>query len=205
MTITWLGHACFLFEQDGYRIITDPYTDVEGYPPLRAEAHEVFCSHGHYDHSYRQGVTLLPPPGESPFTVGETASFHDGERGALRGENTIRTFTAGGYTACHLGDLGHLPTEEQVRAIGAVDVLLIPVGGFYTIGPEEARETARRIGARCVVPMHYRHAPYGLPKVGGVERFLQQFRPGDVKILPGASFEVTDSLPAVLVPSYRES
>ena len=202
MTITWLGHSCFLIEQDGYRIITDPYTNVAGYPPLRAEAHAVCCSHEHYDHNYREGVTLLPGR-ESPFTVGEIASFHDGEKGALRGTNTIRTFTAGGYTVCHLGDLGHLLSEEQVGAIGKVDVLLIPVGGVYTIGPEEAKETARRIGARCVVPMHYRHTPYGLPNVSGVERFLELFCSGDVETLPGASFEVTDSLPAVLVPTYR--
>jgi L-ascorbate metabolism protein UlaG (beta-lactamase superfamily) len=203
MTITWLGHSCFLMEQDGYQIITDPYEGVEGYPPLRAEAHEVFCSHEHQDHNYRAGVTILPAAA-SPFAVKEIASFHDGEQGALRGTNTIRTFTAGGYTVCHLGDLGHLPTEEQLRAIGPVDVLLIPVGGFYTIGPREAAETVRRIDARCVVPMHYRHTPYGLPKVGGVKPFLEQFPADAVKQLDGPSFEVTDSLPAILVPAYRD-
>ena len=202
MTITWLGHSCFLLEQDGYRIVTDPYTNVAGYPPLQVEAHRACCSHEHYDHNYREGVTLLPER-ENPFQIGEVASFHDGERGALRGENTIRTFTAGGYTVCHLGDLGHLPSQEQVRAIGPVDVLLIPVGGVYTIGPEEAKETVRLMGPRCVVPMHYRHAPYGLPNIGGVERFLELFCSGDVETLSGPSFTVTDSLPAILVPTYR--
>ncbi|MCI2059143.1 MAG: MBL fold metallo-hydrolase [Oscillibacter sp.] len=202
MTVTWLGHACFLLEQDGCRIVIDPYEGVEGYPPLHVSAHGVFCSHEHFDHSCRAAVTLLPPV-PSPFTVRETASFHDDRGGALRGENTIRCFTAGGQTVCHLGDLGHLLSREQVREIGPVDVLLIPVGGVYTIGPEEAREVVRQLRPRCAVPMHYRHAPYGLPNVGGLERFAEQFCSGSVRTLPGGCFEVTDQLPELLIPTFR--
>lgn len=202
MTVTWLGHACFLLEQEGYRIVIDPYTDVEGYPDVKTEAHAVYCSHEHHDHSYREGVTLLPRR-ESPFAVREIASFHDGEQGALRGENTIRVFTAGGVSVCHLGDLGHVLSEEQVEAIGRVDVLLVPVGGVYTLNGEEAKTVVRQLGPRCTVPMHYRHAPWGLPNVAGVERFLEQFCGGEITVLPGASFAVTPSVSGVLVPSYR--
>lgn len=202
MTITWLGHSCFCIEQDGYQIITDPYRDVDGYPPLHVKAHEVFCSHDHYDHNYLAGVTLLPKR-RSPFTVREVASFHDHEQGKKRGKNTIRCFSANGMSVCHLGDLGHLLSDEQVREIGKVDVLLIPVGGVFTIGPEEAKHVIRQIRPRCAIPMHYRHAPYGLPNLGGVELFLEQFCSGSVKVLPGRTLNVTPTLPEIAVPSWH--
>lgn len=106
MKLTWLGHACFLLEADGYRIVTDPYTGVPGYPSLSVSAHAVFCSHGHFDHNAVDCVTLLPHR-DSPFTVREIASFHDDRGGTLRGGNTIRVFTADGISVAHLGDLGH--------------------------------------------------------------------------------------------------
>ena len=93
MRITWLGHACFLLEEDGYRIVTDPYTGVEGYPPLEAEAHAVYCSHHHFDHDAVACVRLLPAR-ESPFHVREIQAFHDDQKGALRGPNTIREIWA---------------------------------------------------------------------------------------------------------------
>lgn len=106
MKLTWLGHACFLLEEDGYRIVLDPYTGVAGYPPLHIQAHAVFCSHGHFDHHATDCVELLPER-ESPFTVREVETFHDDRGGALRGTNTVRIFTAGGLSVAHLGDLGH--------------------------------------------------------------------------------------------------
>ena len=116
MRITWLGHACFLLEEDGYRIVTDPYTGVEGYPPLEAEAHAVYCSHHHFDHDAVDCVRLLPAR-ESPFHVREIQAFHDDQKGALRGPNTIRVFTAGGVSVVHLGDLGHALSAEQVHSL----------------------------------------------------------------------------------------
>ena len=89
MKLTWLGHACFLLEEDGYRIVLDPYTGVAGYPPLHIQAHAVFCSHGHFDHHATDCVELLPER-ESPFTVREVETFHDDRGGALRGTNTVR-------------------------------------------------------------------------------------------------------------------
>lgn len=202
MTITWLGHACFLLEEDGYRLVTDPYTGVEGYPDTKTQAHAVYCSHEHFDHSFTQGVTLLPERA-CPFSVKEIAAFHDDQGGALRGDDTIRVFSANGVRVCHLGDLGHRLGEAQAAAIGPLDVLLIPVGGVYTIGPELAAETVELLKPRCAVPMHYHHPPYGLPNVGGVEPFLDRFPAGSVKKLDGPSFAVTDDLPPVLVPAYQ--
>lgn len=128
MTITWLGHACFCIEEDGYRLVIDPYTGVEGYPDIHTEAHAVYCSHGHFDHNFTQGVTLLPERA-CPFSVQEIPAFHDDQGGALRGSVTIRVFSANGVRVCHLGDLGHRLSEEQAAAIGPLDVLLVPVGG----------------------------------------------------------------------------
>lgn len=201
MQLTWLGHACFLLEQDGYRIITDPYTGVEGYPALGAAAHAVFCSHHHFDHDAVDRVTLLPPR-ESPFTVRAVETCHDDRCGALRGPNTVRVFTAGGVTVAHLGDLGHALTAEQLAAIGPVDVVLTPVGGVYTLDAVGAAQVCRALDARCVVPMHYRHGPYGLPDVDGVEPFLALWPSDQVHRLGDSGFALAPETRGVLLPVF---
>ena len=202
MKLTWLGHSCFLLEQDGYRIVTDPYTGVEGYPPLSVSAHAICCSHHHFDHDAVDCVTALPPA-ESPFTVREVETCHDDRGGALRGSNTVRVFTAGGVSVAHLGDLGHQLTAEQLAAIGSVNAVLLPVGGVYTVDAAGAKAVCDAIGARCVVPMHYHHAPYGLPNVAGVEDFLALWPAVTIHRLSGPSFEVTAETAGVLVPVFR--
>ena len=86
MKLTWLGHACFLLEQNGYRLIVDPYTGVEGYPELRVKAHQVVCSHQHHDHNAVEQITPLPAQ-ENPFTIRVVKTFHDDQGGALRREH----------------------------------------------------------------------------------------------------------------------
>ena len=122
MKLTWLGHACFLVEQDGYRILLDPYTGVEGYPALaeqKLQVHNILCSHGHFDHNAVDQAELVPFDGPCPFTIRTVGTFHDGEGGALRGPNTIHILSADGVAVAHLGDLGHPLSPEQVEAIGA--------------------------------------------------------------------------------------
>lgn len=201
MKLTWLGHACFALEEDGYRIVTDPYTGVEGYPDLRVSAHQVVCSHHHFDHDAVGCVDLLPGL-ESPFTIRTVETCHDDRGGALRGPNTIRIFTAGGVSVAHLGDLGHQLTAEQLASIGPVDAVLVPVGGVYTVDAQGAKRVCEAIGARCVVPMHYRHPPYGLPNVAGVEDFLALWPAGQVHRLTGASFRIDGTASGVLVPAF---
>ena len=201
MKLTWMGHACFTLEQDGYTVITDPYTGVEGYPPLAVSAHAVFCSHHHFDHDAVDCVTLLKE-GNSPFTIREVPSFHDDQGGSLRGTNTIRVFTAGDVSVVHLGDLGHQLTEEQLAAIGKVDGVLVPVGGVYTVDAQGAKQVCQAIGPKWVVPMHYRHAPYGLPNVAGVEDFRALWPREQVQRLTGPSFEVTAETAGILVPAF---
>ena len=202
MKLTWLGHSCFVLEEDGYRIVTDPYTGVGGYPPLRVQAHEVLCSHDHFDHNAVECVELLPKR-ESPFTVREVPTFHDEERGALRGSNTIRIFTVGGVSVAHLGDLGHQLSPEQVAEIGAVDAVLVPVGGVYTVDAAGAKAVCEALRPGCIVPMHYHHAPYGLPELAGVEDFLKLYPAGEVHRLSGNVFEITAESGGIWLPAFQ--
>ena len=170
MKLTWLGHSCFLIEQDGYRIVLDPYTDVAGHADVKTEAHEVLCSHGHYDHSAVSGVALLPEKA-SPFVIRRVKTCHDEQGGALRGENTVHILEAGGVSVAHLGDLGHQLTREQLEEIGRVDGVLVPVGGTYTVDAAGAKKVCEAVNPKWVIPMHYRHGSYGFPVLLTVEEF----------------------------------
>lgn len=172
MILTWYGHSCFLLETAEGSVVFDPYApgSVPGVelPPLTADA--VLCSHGHRDHGFAESVTLS---GRKPaFRVTAIDSFHDDKRGLLRGKNTIYVVEAEGKRVAHLGDLGHEPNEKQLAAIGKVDLLLIPVGGHYTIDAKTADRIARAVGARLTVPMHYRGEGFGYHVIGPVEDFL---------------------------------
>lgn len=203
MTITWLGHACFALESAGYRIVTDPWREVPGFGEMKTEAHAVFCSHGHYDHAATETVSLLPG-GTSPFSVAEIPSFHDDVQGAKRGENTIRIFEAAGTRVAHLGDLGHLLDDAQLAALRGVDVLLIPIGGVYTIDPVEAKQLTDAVGAAVTVPMHYRRGELGFDNIADVEEFLSLFDSSRIVRIDGNSFCPKEFQPGtILLPSYR--
>lgn len=199
MKLSWLGHACFALEQDGYRLVIDPYEGVSGYPELRTEAHAVLCSHGHHDHNAVECVALLPQK-EFPFTVRTVETCHDEQGGALRGSNTIHIVTAGGVTVAHLGDLGHRLTAEQAAAIGKVDGVLVPVGGVYTVDAAAARDVCDVLAPKWIVPMHYYHAPYGLTNVAGVEDFLALYP--TARFLARNTFEADAATTGVIVPGY---
>ena len=160
MTITWLGHSCFVLESGGFRVLLDPYREVQGLSDIEAEADAVYCSHDHFDHGWTENVRLTSGK-ENPFTVREISTFHDDQGGALRGSNMVRTFTAEGLTVAHLGDLGHQLSASQLAEIGRCEAILIPVGGFYTIDAAQAKQAADAIGAGVVIPMHYRKGPVG--------------------------------------------
>ena len=203
MTITWLGHSCFLLESGGFRVLLDPFRDVPGLADVEAEADAVYCSHGHFDHAYTDRVRLTSGR-ENPFTVTEIPTFHDGQGGALRGENTVRRFEAGGVSVVHLGDLGHPLSPEQAEAIGPLDLALVPVGGVYTVDAKGAKAVCGALNPKCVIPMHYRHAPYGLPNVAGAEDFLSLWPAGAVRRLEGPVCEVDGGASGVLVPQFLQ-
>ena len=204
MTVTWLGHACFALEHEGYRIVTDPWREVPGFGEMKTEANAVYCSHGHYDHAATETVTLTSG-GSSPFTVTEIPTFHDEVQGAKRGENTIRMFEAAGIRVAHLGDLGHPLSEAQLAPLRGVDVLLIPIGGVYTIDPFEAKQLADAVGAAVTVPMHYRRGELGFDNIADVEDFLSRFDSRAVIRIHGNSFCPKDfQQGTVLLPTYQK-
>ena len=180
MTITWLGHSCFILESGGFRVLLDPYKEVRGLADIETEADAVYCSHGHFDHAYTEKVRLTSGK-QNPFAVHEVSVFHDGQNGALRGPNTIRKFTAEGISVAHMGDLGHLLSPEQLAELGPCDAALIPVGGYYTISASAAKTVADAVGANVVVPMHYRNGPVGFDVLGTLEDFTGLYPPELVK------------------------
>lgn len=201
MKLTWLGHACFVIEEAGYRIVADPYLRVEGYPHMHTQAHMYTCSHQHPDHFGPERVELLAEA-KNPFTVRTVDSFHDEKGGALRGANTIHIYEANGLRVAHLGDLGHVLSDAQAQAIGGLDAVLIPVGGFYTIDAAAARAVCGQLRPRIIVPMHYYHAPHGLSNVAGVEDFLALWDADQVHRMEGNTLEVTADKRGVWVPAY---
>ena len=193
MTITWLGHSCFILESGGFRALLDPYHEVQGLADIETEADAVYCSHGHFDHAYTEKVRLTEGK-ENPFAVHEVSVFHDDQGGALRGTNTIRKFTAEGLSIVHLGDLGHTLSPEQIADVGHCDVLLTPVGGHFTIDAAEAKAVADALGANVVVPMHYRIGPVGFDVLGTLEDFTGLY-PAEMVKRYGSTLAVEKDMP----------
>ena len=173
MKLIWNGHSCFTLATEAGTLVIDPYEDgsVPGLSPLHLEADAVYCSHEHRDHGNRAAVALSGKP--CAVEVEELATWHDEVQGAKRGPNTMRIFSAEGLRVAHLGDLGCGLTPEQAEALSGLDALLIPVGGFYTVGPKEAKEIVDALQARVVIPMHYRSDAFGFDVLAPVEDFLE--------------------------------
>ena len=165
MIFTCIGHAKFLIElENGLRIVTDPYDAGCGYPVTPVKADVVLVSHGHHDHSAVETIPGAPRVIDKAgaydlgdgVTVTAVEAFHDDAEGAKRGKTLLFSIRAEGLNAVHLGDLGHIPTAEQIEELGPVDVLMVPVGGFYTIDAVQAKETAEKLSAKVILPMHYK-------------------------------------------------
>jgi L-ascorbate metabolism protein UlaG (beta-lactamase superfamily) len=164
MRITWFGQACFeLLSNHGISAICDPYDPATGYAAHPRSVDIVTISHEHHDHndiSWIQGTPQVIR-GAGDYIVKDVhitgiSSFHDKQGGACRGNNTIFLIGMDGLRICHLGDLGHKLDAVHLQQIGNPDVLLIPVGGYYTINAAEAAEIAQAIGARLTIPMHFK-------------------------------------------------
>lgn len=173
MELRWNGHACFSLTCRDYTVVFDPYEDnyIPGFAPLDLEADLVLCSHGHGDHSAAH-VVKLRTGRKNPFTITKIDTFHDPEGGALRGNNTIHILEAGDLRVAHFGDIGSELTPTQLAELQGLDAAMIPVGGFYTIGPDEAKALADKLNAKVIVPMHYRMGDIGLPAVRELDDFL---------------------------------
>ena len=180
MKIKWLGHASFVITSEaGTRIITDPYATKEDlrYGEISESADIVTVSHEHTDHNNVAAV------GGKPEVVRGSAkvkgiefrgipSYHDEAGGSKRGKNTIICFEVDGIRVCHLGDLGHQLSDKQASELGRIDILLIPVGGYYTIDAKVATQVCNQLKPRVIIPMHYRTDKCTFP-IAVVDEFLK--------------------------------
>ena len=201
--ITWLGHACFLLESGGYRILLDPYGDnhVPGYGILRHQAHQVLCSHDHGDHNYTEAVSLLPKQ-PCPFRITALDTFHDDQQGTLRGTDIIHIFDNDSLRVAHLGDLGCDPTDAQKETLKGLDAVMIPIGGFYTIDAAQAKKLVEEIQPKVIIPMHYRNGSLGYDVISTLDPFTGAF--DTVVEYPGNTLKITpDTDPQVAVLTYE--
>jgi len=203
MDISWLGHSCFRIRGSHATVITDPYPPNLGYSLGKPIARIVTVSHQHPGHSYTQGIggepRLVIGPGEyeiSGVLIIGIATFHDEEKGRKRGSNTAYLMEVDEVSVCHLGDLGHVLTTEQVEELDNVDVLLLPVGGVSTINAPMAAEVVRQLEPKVVVPMHYKTEALNR-ELEPVERFLKEMGVKEVNSQPKLSF-TKPSLPATM-------
>lgn len=170
MIISWYGHSCFKIQTKPKRgegdttIITDPFDKSIGLRPPQGQANIITISHIHHD-DHNNTSTIKG----DPFVIDSTGefsirgvsikgieSFHDENKGSERGRNTIFVYESEGLRLCHLGDLGHTLTDKQLDQIGSVDIVMIPVGGKYTIGPKEAETVIGQLEPKIIIPMHYK-------------------------------------------------
>ncbi|MBP3318577.1 MAG: MBL fold metallo-hydrolase [Ruminiclostridium sp.] len=202
LELRWLGHACFALKYKDFTVVFDPFQDnyVRGFGALDVAADLVLCSHFHNDHGAADVVRPLEGH-ENPFQVTGIQTFHDPEQGALRGENVIPLLEADGLRVAHFGDLGCELTPQQLEELKGLDVAMIPVGGFYTIGPEEAKALMDVIQPRVVIPMHYRMGEVGLEKVAELNDFLVQIE--EYNEYPGNTITINkDTKPQVAVLKF---
>lgn len=211
MQVEWYGQSAFRLDDGAATVVLDPFGDVGAatrgrgrrweYPPISGvEADLVLVTHEHLDHAGVEAiggdpVVLRSTAGRLPSPIGEVvavASEHDEVAGTERGPNTLFAFAFGGLRVAHLGDLGQRALrDEQAEAVGLVDLLFVPVGGGPTLGADDAAAVVERLGARIVVPMHYRTARIDF--LEPVDAFAERF--ARVERLDAPVF-ATESLPA---------
>ena len=198
MEIRWYGHACFRIATEASSIITDPYDPSIGIAPREPlESDIVTVSHGHYDHNnvglVRGAPLVISTPGEhlpqscSGCRIFGMSTYHDEDAGAKRGQNTVFLIEIDSARVCHLGDLGHVLNSAQIERLKPIDILLVPVGGTYTLDAHAAASLVRALSPRIAVPMHY--AIPGLKiSIDPVDRFLEEMNASDAERVEALSF-----------------
>lgn len=211
MEIVWLGHSCFRIRGREATVVMDPCPPASGYAIGKPTADIVTISHEHDNHSYLKAVagspTILSRPGEyeisGAFLTG-VRTYHDTQKGQDRGKNIAFIVEMEDIKICHLGDLGHTPSAEQVEEMVGCDVLLVPVGGGTTIDGAKAAEVVSILDAKLVVPMHY-HTDAHKDGLDTAERFLKEMEVKAVE--PQPKLQITRSAiptePQVVLLDYR--
>lgn len=202
MDIYWYGQSCFKIKGKNSSVVIDPYDqEYTGLKlPKDLEAQVVISTHTHKDHSNVNAVTgdplVVAGPGEyevAGVSITGVATAHDTSGGSERGVNTLFHIFTDGINIVHAGDLGHVLTEEQVSGIDNVDILMIPVGGNYTIDAEAAAKVVAQLEPKIIIPMHYK-IPGLTADIQGVEPFLKEM--GAESVEPQPKLTITkDKLP----------
>ncbi len=204
MDITYLGHSSFKLKGKTASVVTDPFDpEMVGIKYPKQEADIVTVSHQHRDHNKTDLVSgarrVITGAGEYEImgvSIIGIQSYHDNKKGEERGKNTIYVIEMDSLRLCHLGDLGHDLSESTIDAIGRIDVLMVPVGGGFTIGPSEAVSVVQKIEASVTIPMHFQAE--GLKsetfaELLPVESFLKEIG-ATVETLPKLSLTKADLL-----------
>jgi len=183
MIITWCGHSCFKIQNklnDGVTVTTDPFDKKLGIKPPSFESDIVTVSHDHYDHNNIKALRgkpfVIDTAGEYDVrgvSVYGVESYHDKKKGEDRGPNVIYKINMDDITIAHLGDLAHELNEKQLETLVGIDILLVPVGGKYTLNAKEAVAVVNQIEPRIVIPMHYQ-TPGLKVEIDGVEKFVKE-------------------------------
>ena len=203
MEITYLGHSCFKIRGKQATVVTDPYGPGVVLDQGKT-AGIVTVSHDHPNHSNASGMSgnprIINRPGEyevaGALIIG-VPTFHDNEKGAKRGKNTVFVVEMDDLSLCHLGDLGHPLTDAQLEEIGRVDVLMVPVGGVHTIGSSSAAALVRQMDPRIVLPMHYRTPVSDRLDLDPAQNFLQEMGVHDISPQPKLNF-TKNNLPLLM-------
>ena len=181
MEITWLGHSCFRLRSRESFVVTDPCAKSTGYTIGRPTASVVTVSHDQPGHNNIAAVAgsprVIQGPGEfeiSGVLITGIRTYHDDEQGERLGKNVAYVLELDDVRVCHLGDLGHVPTAEQVEDLSGVDILLTPVGGGSTISASAAAETVSLLGPKLVIPMHYQTPAEKQKDLEPLDRFLKE-------------------------------
>ena len=188
MMIRWHGHSCFELGGKSATVVLDPHDGKSiGIPVPSVRGDLVLITHNHFDHNVSRVVAGNPEVLKS--FVGRTKKkgisiqgikeYHDNEMGAKRGEISIYRIEMDGISFVHMGDIGHIPGEDVIKKLKNTDFLFIPVGGVFTVGPEEAWDIAKKIGPKVVVPMHYRIGGLSL-SIKPLNGFLENLSPEKV-------------------------
>ena len=172
LLITYYGHSCFKINYNGYEAVFDPYNDntVPGLNPLRISANYVLISHFHSDHDGLDCVSITPVE-ESPFEYNSIMSNHDSISGNSRGKNLININYNDVFKIAHLGDLGHMLDDKDIEKLKDFDVIMVPVGGYYTIDSKTAIELIKKINAKLSIIMHFRTDTYGYDEISTLDEF----------------------------------
>lgn len=185
MIITYLGHSCFKIQDkagsEGVTVVTDPFDKNVGLKVPNFEADIVTVSHKHNDHSninaLRGNPFVIDSAGEyeaKGVAINGIESYHDAKDGVERGKNIIYRIDIDNVSVAHLGDLGHELDAKQLERLEGTDVLLIPVGGKYTIDAKKAIEVIKQIEPRIVIPMHYKVKGSKINDIDEVDKFIKE-------------------------------